>query len=80
MNQKHKEENCNRYVFQKHSKVMVPEEGVGKRNETEARREEAKSEGKIGDDQEKEEVDMGEEQKKGKEKEKEEDEECVEER
>ena len=51
-----------------------------KGNETEARREEAKSEGKIGDIQEKEEVDMGDEKKKGQEEAMEEDEERVEER
>ena len=69
-----------RYIFQKSGKVMIPEEGVENRNKTKARREEVELEGKkIGDDHEKEEVDMGEKQKKGKEEETEEDEEHVEE-
>ena len=48
-------------IFQRRGKMMVPEEGVETRNKSEARREEAESEGKLGDVQEKEEVDMGEE-------------------
>ena len=59
---------------------MVPEQGVEKGNETNERREEAESKGKIGDVQEKKEVNKGEEQKKGQEEAMEEDEERVKER
>ena len=43
---------------------MVPEEGVEKGNESEAKIKEAEFEGKRGDVQEKKDVDMGGEQKK----------------
>ena len=61
----HEEEDPSKYVFQRHEKVMVLEERVEKGNEIEARREKVEFEGKIGDVQGKEEVDIGEEQKKG---------------
>ena len=43
----HEKEDLSRYVFQRCSKVMVPEERLEKGNKTEARREEAESEGKT---------------------------------
>ena len=54
----HKEGDPSRYIFQRRGKVIAPKEGVEKRNETEAKREEANLEGKTRDVQEKKEVDM----------------------